>query len=469
MDAQNIHVGRVAPVVFADLPAHRVVELSRMSNHVALIYNGEGTAVPTLGTSVPTIRADTVQGRGIDGSPLEVAIIEAPDDGASRVDDDLSCLAVSGVCGAGSGESSHATRVAGVVASTMSGLTGVAPGANIVSGASGDTYEQLEDLLYCTYMDSGDVFNMSLAVYYVKGCSPVPAADFIVDCFVRNYARAVIVAAGNYSLCGNHRITSPGRGWNVITVGASYDSGTSGWTDDSMWSGSCFRDPLSTHGDREKPEVVAPGQSITSLDIGSGCSATSTGTGTSLAAPHVSGTIALMLDRDHDKHCLKWWPEASKAILMASAFNNITGSTDLSDKDGAGGIDAASADLVVQGAANHGGWTARNLEADDFGSDGWLTLSSFTLTTDADRLRIALTWDAGCIPDFGSSYFEWLDADLDLFVYRGSTLVGASGSYDNNYELLEVRGANAGTYTVKVAKYRFGNPTKLGFAWAAKH
>ena len=48
-------------------------------------------------------------------------------------------------------------------------------------------------------------------------------------------------------------------GWNVITVGAIEDYDTLLWDDDEMAAWSSWADPQSTHGDREKPEVVAVG------------------------------------------------------------------------------------------------------------------------------------------------------------------------------------------------------------------
>jgi serine protease AprX len=156
----------------------------------------------------------------------------------------------------------------------------------------------------------------------------------------------VIVAAGNYGRdddAGNNgygTITAPGNDPYAITVGAMNTMGTADRTDDVIASYSSKGPTLFDHV--IKPDLVAPGNLIislytpgetlsqqnpgneipTSLYQTSGSSASS-GTyfilsGTSMAAPMVSGATALMLQRNPSLT-----PDQVKARLMKTAFKNL--------------------------------------------------------------------------------------------------------------------------------------------------
>jgi hypothetical protein len=142
----------------------------------------------------------------------------------------------------------------------------------------------------------------------------------------------------------NQRTSFLITGNTATTITVSDMDGWYGLTD---WAavGDPYQTQEETSGDREKPEVVAVGTNIHST-VPAG-SVELCGSGTSYAAPAVSGVAALIIARDNQLGGdLSVWPEAIKAIIMASACHDIeTGSM---EKDGAGAIVACEADEIVK-------------------------------------------------------------------------------------------------------------------------
>lgn len=124
-------------------------------------------------------------------------------------------------------------------------------------------------------------------------------ADDIVDAGV-----VVVAAAGNLGTQGS--ITSPGCAQKVICVGASDKN------DKIAYFSS--KGPVEWDGNYMiKPDVVAPGVSITSTCMGGGYT---TKQGTSMAAPHIAGVIALLLQTHPN-----FSPNELKDILKAATVD----------------------------------------------------------------------------------------------------------------------------------------------------
>jgi serine protease AprX len=107
----------------------------------------------------------------------------------------------------------------------------------------------------------------------------------------------------------NISITDPGNAEGVITVGATHRYRP------HTYGVSYFSSRGPTGDGRSKPDLVAPGEKIWSAVPGEGAK---TMDGTSMAAPHVSGTAALLLARHQE---LVGQPATIKQILCSTATN----------------------------------------------------------------------------------------------------------------------------------------------------
>jgi serine protease AprX len=240
----------------------------------------------------------------------------------------------------------HGTHVAGIMVGNgthSSGrFVGVAPEAGLVSvrvlddQGRGRTSDMLAGLQWV--LDHKDaygirVLNLSLghAVFESAEFDPlVQAVDTLWDAGI-----VVVCAAGNNGRDGHGTITSPCNSRKVITVGALNERKTLDRTDDTVTTYSS-RGP--TRLDLiAKPDLIAPGNRIVStraagsyLDLltperrvaGNPGTSDCFGevlehfemSGTSMAAPFVAGTAALMVEQEPSLN-----PATVKARLMVSA------------------------------------------------------------------------------------------------------------------------------------------------------
>jgi hypothetical protein len=278
--------------------------------------------------------------------------------------------------------------------------------------------------------------------------------DRHLDYIVRNIWATVTVAAGNENgICGSGtgRVTSPGRAYNVISVGNYADGNTETWGDDVMASCSSYIDPSTGVG---KPEVAGSGSSImstTDTDPWTG----NVGSGTSYAAPMVAAEAALLMERNNNLTNL---PEAVKAIILATALNNIEGDSRFSDYDGAGGVDMRAAfNLVDQGL-----WAWNSVTSGDFP-----TSHSFFAFA-GETVRAAIAWDSNPTSDYSS---DPLDADIDLQIYDpDGDYVTGSTSLSDSYEIVEFMAAETGLYEMRIDEFSFNGTTEyIGAAWWPGH
>ncbi len=236
-----------------------------------------------------------------------------------------------------------------------------------------------------------------------------------------------------------------------------------------MWPDSCYVDPVYN---RIKPEVVAPGVSVRTTEpkhyhddqgewISSETHAQTYNTGTSFAAPVVSGEAALLMERDGTGELRDWGPEAVKAIIMAAALHDVdeTGT----DRDGVGGVDCSRADQGVR----WGQWFRWGAYYPGSYDDDWLIQRGTFHAYAGDRVRVVICWLSNP-PDYGS---DSLDTNLSLYVMSPSwTTAGTSASPHDACEVVDFVASQTGTYTICV--WRDPSSTEsyniIGGAWATK-
>ena len=279
----------------------------------------------------------------------------------------------------------------------------------------------------------------------------------------------VIIAAGN----DNNYISAPGTAKNTITVGAAKEGNYPHWLcwtpccDDDWPQGEyvCFSNygPLDTDNDgntRIKPDVIAPGVRITSTVPWYDCKLEEEGIinlgdyygtldGTSMATPHVSGAVALLLQAYPD---VKDWPEMVKAQLINTAVD--TGNPQ--SRQGHGMIDTYH--MIYNDE------TFKTLKWIGSYLDDSITQREyyFDVPSGFKEVRVTLTW-----PDPAGSVE--LTNDLDFGVYDGNgNYVGGSYSSDDNVENRKFTTGASGTWKVVVHKFTLNDfPQHFGLVAGA--
>ena len=265
------------------------------------------------------VHATEAWAQGYNGQGIAVAVI---DSGVAPVDDlnvpasrivasvDFTDAPASGDPGG------HGTHVAGIVAGngtdSAQSRMGMAPGANIVnvrvidangSATMSSVIRGIEWAVNNRNTYNIRVLNLSLGATTTSGYKDDPLAAAVELAW--HSGIAVVTAAGN-GLNVPGSIVTPGLDPYVITVGALDDKGTLSTADDTIAPFSSFGPTLDS---LSKPDLVAPGRQIVSLRvIGSYLDnllpdrVVDTNyfrlSGTSMSAPVVSGSAALMLQKN---------------------------------------------------------------------------------------------------------------------------------------------------------------------------
>lgn len=300
-----------------ELSAAEVEELARDPRVRAIDLDSPGGGA--LAESLPIVRADVAHTLGFDGRGVTVAVLDtgidvANSDFAGRIaaehcfctgSDGRGCCpdgsSEQGGTGSANDDHGHGSHVAGIIAGGgASAPMGIAPAARIVAVKVMDRNNRFASLtqIYRGLQWIRDtrfdvrVINMSLGTdtLYAGTCNDAGIALVVGPMIdeLRRRGVLVTVSAGNES-----NLTStgfPACFSESVTVGATYDTHVQFA---NCYAGAAEVDDLTCFSNAGTAvDLVAPGAFIRSVRRGGGSVEF---TGTSMAAPHVAGAIALMV------------------------------------------------------------------------------------------------------------------------------------------------------------------------------
>jgi hypothetical protein len=201
--------------------------------------------------------------------------------------------------------------------------------------------------------------------------------------------------------------------------------------------------------------MTAPGEGITVAGFPEA-------SGTSFAAPHVTGIIAQLLSDVPD---LLNKPVLINSILKtgtthktADDYGAYSSSPYYSDKEGAGVVDAKGAYTVC----HEKNYVQVTLSKDQFPMEKYISVKS-----PSSLVRVTLAWLMQNQSPSGDSAGDEQLSDLDLYAYNpDGTQAAYSGSAKNNCELIEFTPSTAGEYRIKIDAYSLRNKSELvGISW----
>jgi hypothetical protein len=429
---------------------------------VGAIHFDDRSAITDLGNSISIARTDRAHLAGFDGTGIRVAVWE---DGPSDTTD----LSFAARFTASPPASDHARLTSAIIKNVEPNMPkGHAPDCSLYSAnrAGTDALKWAVNDQHCT------VISQSFHRNSEPGGSGLQSDDLLKDWMVLRWPYPTILqAAGNFWLGDADGISPPEdeyvnhKGFNSLAIGNHNDTAS------AMSGDSVFRNPTSSHGDRELPELAANGTGVSAVGESK--------SGTSFAAPATAGVTAVLQDVDG---VLCSWPEGCRAILLAAAGRNIQGNTWWQDvasradaRDGSGAVDARAGVTIAQqrssrnGAATRHGWDVGTISSSVIGGDRLATFRYHIKVPSGllfPKVKVALAWDSAVTSSGDNPTASTLTVDLDLLVRDShGAQVAAAASWDNSYEVAEFSAKPGETYEIVIRRWSGTDSTWYGVAW----
>ena len=236
------------------------------------------------------------------------------------------------------GAAGHATEVAGVMISTDTTpipfstdlAIGVAPQADLYASGFGSTIFTHEVFArtaqFIAGRNGGNISAINVSTGFSLTGNEIPDGNSTLSSFIDWSAKehdVLYVVAGPYTPGATSSIRIPADNFNGVTVAFSREN------NDGVFSNVASQNVVIPSTGRTYIDLIAPGFDVATATQGNGISLTSFGT--SIAAPHVTGTVALLQEHANN---VGWNAnarrhEVMKAVLMNSADKvaGILGST----------------------------------------------------------------------------------------------------------------------------------------------
>jgi subtilisin family serine protease len=465
-----------------------VGEISKLSdyNFVGIIGDGEQKMNLELDQSKQTISALNL---GVTGKNVKVAVIDTgirqdhPDLPVGiKIMQQLVCTS-SGCTTTGNftDREDHGTHVAGIIAglgSINQNLKGVAYDATLFNMVNSFGFNSagfglaLDKAVTIGAQIINTSFYINADPNRLKGYCVQNVVNDMVDETI-DEGVLVVKSAGN-SGSGAHTITNPGCGYNVIATGNLDDKNTGSNSSDDVIEGTSSRGPTNvTASDpgRIKPEIVAPGTLINSTSactivtgkqysdkyyfnfnlVPPRCQSTPLVniTGTSFAAPHVTGTAALILEQNPYYNPL----EVKSALLLGANWKSISIATATSyDSPGIVRNNMNDYGFGVLNASKSLSYakTGNNIIHDHF--TDFITKEYTINVVSGDKVKVILSWlhhPSGMIPNPTAQPIS--NMDLRIRDPSGGIFAESLSTVQNNeFIVFTAQAGQTGTYKIQV-------------------
>jgi hypothetical protein len=449
------------PFVRATATVAQIREMAR-NKAVGAIYFDDVSAVTDLADSIAVARSDRAHLAGFDGTGIRVAVFESgPSVTTNLIFADRFTNSPSA--------SDHARLTSAIVRNIEPNKPhGHAPDCDLFSANSSDN----DALRWAVNDQHCTVISQSFHRNSEPGGSGLQSDDVLKDFLALRWPFPTIVqAAGNFFVGDDDGIIPiedefvNHKGFNSLAIGNHDD------TAGAMSGSSVFRNPTTTHGDRELPELAANGTGVSANGQNQ--------SGTSFAAPATAGVTALLQDVDS---VLCSWPEGCRAILMASAGRNIRGGAWWNDvvsgvdgRDGAGAVDAQAGVQIAQqrrfrdAPPTRRGWDVGTISSSVIGQDRLATFRYRVTVPNLiffPKVKVALAWDSAVTSFLGIPLASTLTVDLDLLVRDSRGVqVASAASWDNSYEVVEFAARRGETYEIIIRRWSGTDSVWYGVAW----